>query len=201
MHGLVMLPLAVRLRRMGYKTRIFSYPSLRRSPVENARGLADLVTVEQADKVHFLAHSLGGIVVRHLFHDFPEQSPGRVVTLGTPHRGSAAAGRLVGGKMRFALGRSVEQGLLEAPLLPWPAGRQLGSIAGTLNVGLGRLFGGVEGPADGTVAVAETQCEGMTDHICLPVSHTGLLLASSPAEQAGVFFATAHFDHGHRDLR
>ena len=192
LHGLAMWPLARRLRRAGYEPVVFSYPSVRLSPVANARGLAQRVAALRTARVHFLAHSLGGIVIRQLFHQFPDQPPGRVVTLGAPHQGSAAASRLQRRGLGFALGLSAEQGLL-GKLPPWPADRELGSIAGTLNVGLGRLLAVISGPADGTVRVAETRLPGMSDHICLPVSHTGMLFAPSVAAQACAFLATGRF--------
>lgn len=192
LRGWCMQPLAKRLRRAGYDTLLFSYPSVRRAPLDNARALAEVVQTLTTVVVHFVAHSLGGIVVRHLFERFPSLPPGRVVTLGTPHRGSHTAHTLRTRGFGCVLGRSIEQGLLdESP--PWPAGWELGSLAGTLNIGLGRLVGDMPGPADGTVAVAETRLAGMADHICLPVSHTGMLLAPTVAAQVCAFLATGHF--------
>lgn len=104
------------------------------------------------------------------------------------------ARKLGAGRLRFILGHSLERGLL-GDLPPWPADRELGSIAGTLNAGLGWLFGPAPAPADGTVTVAETRLAGMRDHICLPVSHTGILLSPLVAEQAGAFLATGQFIH------
>ena len=194
LHGLAMWPLASRLQRAGFEPVIFSYPSVRLPPAENARALAQRVAALTSTRVHFLAHSLGGIVIRHLFHQFPDQPPGRVVTLGAPHQGSVTASHLQRRGLGFTLGLSTEQGLL-GELPPWPADRELGSIAGTLNVGLGRLLSAVSGPADGTVLVAETRLPGMRDHICLPVSHTGMLFAPAVAVQACAFLATGRFQH------
>lgn len=193
MRGLWMALLARRLQWAGYKTIAFSYPSLRRAPMDNAHALGELVETLDARVVHFLAHSLGGLVVRHLVAQ-SIQRPGRVVTLATPHRGSQAARILCAHRLGFMLGRSIEQGLL-GDVPPWPPGRQLGSLAGTLNLGWGRLMPTLPGPADGIVAVAETRLAGMTDHRCLPVNHLGMLIASSVAEQACAFFATGRFRH------
>ena len=193
-HGRWLSLLARRLQRTGYATVAFSYPSVRRAPADNAGALQDLVASLDAPVVHFLAHSLGGLVVRHLFSRFPDQPPGRVVTLGTPHQGSYTARVICGRGLQFALGCSIDQGLLQ-DIPPWPPGRELGSLAGTLNIGLGRLLAGIPRPSDGTVAVAETYLPGMTDHICLPVSHMGMLLAPSVAVQACAFFAMGRFNH------
>lgn len=193
MHGLWMGLLGRRLRQAGYRTVAFSYPSLRRVPVENARALKELVEALEEPVVHFLAHSLGGLVVRHLFARSP-QPPGRVVTLASPHQGSFAACYLCERGCGWILGRSIEQGLL-GDLPPWPVGRELGSLAGTLNLGWGRLMPEMPGLADGIVAVAETYLPGMTDQLCLPVNHVGMLIAPSVATQACAFFATGRFYH------
>lgn len=193
MRGLWMSLLARRLRRTGYKTIAFSYPSLRRAPVDNAHALRELVETLDAPAVHFLAHSLGGLVVRHLVNQ-SIQRLGRVVTLATPHQGSQAARILCAHRLEFILGRSIEQGLL-GDVPSWPPGWELGSLAGTLNLGWSRLMPAMPEPADGIVAVAETRLPGMTDHLCLPVNHLGMLFAPSVADQACAFFATGRFRH------
>jgi hypothetical protein len=92
------------------------------------------------------------------------------------------------------LGHSVVGGLLDgAP--PWSGERELGSLAGTVNMGLGRLVTRLPDPADGSVTVAETRLPGMADHICLPVSHTTMLFAPAVAAQVCAFFAGGRFRH------
>jgi hypothetical protein len=54
-------------------------------------------------------------------------------------------------------------------------------------------------PADGMIAVVETQLPGMTDHICLPVSHMQMLVDPTAITQACAFFATGRFRHPRRD--
>lgn len=197
MHGVCLEWLARRLRRGGWRALTFSYPSLRRPVADNAAALARFVAGLDEQRLHFVAHSLGGLLLRRLLAEHPELPPGRAVTLGTPHQGSGVARCLAAGRLRFALGHSCEGGLL-GDLPPWPANRELGSLAGTLNAGLGRLLGPVPAPGDGTVSVAETCLEGMTDHICLPVSHTGMLLSGAVAEQVCEFLERGRFRHGDR---
>jgi len=193
LNGREMALLGARLTRAGYAVRRFHYPSLRAAPADNAARLAAFVADLRAP-LHFVAHSLGGIVVRHLFAGDP-QPEGRTVTLGTPHSGCAAAVRLARRRAgRALLGRALERGLL-GDLPPWPAERELGSVAGSLNLGLGRLVPGVPRPNDGSVAVVETRLPGMCDHLVLPVSHFGLLCSRRAAAATLEFLAHGCFRH------
>ncbi len=182
-----------RLQAAGFLTAAFSYPTVQSAPRLNAIELNGFCKKLDAQVLHFVAHSLGGLVLRHLFHDYSDQRPGRVVTLGTPHQPSSAArslSRIRPG--RIVMGRSLHEGLLGgAP--PWDRRRELGSIAGTLRFGMGRLVPGIPAPSDGTVAVAETRLEGMTDHITAPVSHLGLVVSRRVADYTTHFLRHGQF--------
>lgn len=192
MPGLDMALLKRRLESQGYRCRQFHYPSLRHAPRENALRLADFCDTTSAPVLHFVGHSLGGLVIRHLFDLLP-QRPGRVVTLGTPHRPSHTAQILYQAALLPLLGMSIERGLIGgAPA--WTGSHPLGSIAGTLGLGFGRLLPGLAKPNDGTVTVDETCCPGMIDHIQLPVTHTGLLLSRTVAEQTAQFLREGRFE-------
>lgn len=196
MVGVDMTLLRRRIRQAGFKVYQFSCSTIRNTPAENAQSLQQYLQQQVAgDVVHFVAHSLGGLVLRHLFRQFPEQRPGCVVTLGTPHSGSQVARQLV----RYAwgrsiLGKSVEQGLIgEVP--EWHTKNPLGVIAGNHAFGAGRLICRFEGENDGTIAVAETRLAGMADHIVLPASHTGLIYNKAVASQACLFIKQGYFTH------
>jgi pimeloyl-ACP methyl ester carboxylesterase len=195
-NGMDMSLLGRRLRRAGYDVHRFSYRSVRNTPRENAVLLEAFAAALDAPVIHFVAHSLGGIVVRHLFHNYPDQRPGRVVTLGTPHRPSSAASNLLRWSTGpIMLGESIREGLLGgAP--PWPADRELGSIAGDLRLGLGLIVPGIAQPSDGTVAVDETILPGMTDHVTLPVSHFGMLLSRRVFRETEQFLRHGRFAGG-----
>lgn len=193
MNGMDMGLLRRRLSRAGYEAIQFRYASVRNTPLVNAMRLNDFTRGLHARIVHFVGHSLGGIVIRHLFFEYPDQRPGRVVTLGTPHRSSRAADALsrwpAGGLL---LGESTKKGLLgNAP--PWPDGRELGSIAGSLGLGMGMVIPGIPTPNDGTVAVDETRLPGMRDHKTCRVSHFGMLLSATVAEQIVSFLRNGRF--------
>jgi pimeloyl-ACP methyl ester carboxylesterase len=195
-NGMEMGLLRRRLGNLGYRCIQFSCPTLTSTPFENAMDLHACADRLDADTVHFVGHSLGGLVIRHLFHHYTWRRPGRIVTLGTPHAGSHSAARLA--RLlpgRWLLGRSICHGLLGS-LPPWPATHQLGSIAGINGLGLGWLARDLPQPGDGTVAVVETRVAGMADHIELPVSHTAMLFSSAVVLQIHAFLKTGKFDHG-----
>jgi pimeloyl-ACP methyl ester carboxylesterase len=193
MTGADMALLRWRLRRCGFRAVQFHYPSIRASIRDNAARLQRLVERLPGGEVHFVGHSLGGLVVRRFFHDFPQQRPGRVVTLGTPHTGSLAARRLIQNRIgRWLLGRAGEDGLLGG-LPPWAPERALGVIAGSLPLGGAWVVGGLPRPHDGTVSVESTRLPGMADHLVLHVSHMGLLVSPEAARQTCHFLRHGRF--------
>lgn len=200
LHGLwcnhlLMAPLARRLGRCGFRVARFDYPSVRCSPEQNAFALAHWLEQQRASSVHFVAHSLGGLILCHLFAHFPQQPAGRVVLLGTPLGGSRSAARLAqlpGG--RRMLGSSLDHGLLgDAPA--WSGTREVGVIAGTVGVGLGVLLGSLQTTGDGAVAVTETMAPGVSDHLRVRTSHTGLLFSAAVARQVCTFLRQGRFQH------
>lgn len=198
LNGLAMGMLRLRLQRAGFITRQFYYHGLQASPAENATALYTLLQTINTDTVHYVGHSLGGLVIRHLFHKYPGREQGRIVCLGTPHQSSSAAKtlyRIAPG--RWLLGRSIEQGLL-GDIPPWENTHELGVIAGNLRLGMGLIVPGIPKPSDGTVAVQETMLEGMADHIILPVSHFGMLFSARATMQTLYFLEHGRFQHQDR---
>lgn len=192
--GIEMALLQRRLQKRGYQCHLFRYASLRRTPRENAVRMAAFVDRIDAPILHFVGHSLGGLVIRHLFDYEPQQRPGRVVTLGTPHKPSHTAQLLYRAALLPLLGMSINQGVVGgAP--HWTGSHPLGSIAGNIGIGLGRLVPGLPKPNDGTVAVTETECPGMADHITLPVTHTSMVFSRQVMEQTVAFLREGRFLH------
>ncbi len=186
-----MMLLRRRLLKAGFRVYQFSYRSVACDLNHNARQLNHFLERVEGERVHYVAHSLGGLVVRRMLHDFPEQRPGRIVTLGTPHTGSYVADRLGrNGLFRRMLGRSLPA--LSGELSPWEGQRELGSIAGYLPVGVGMLMHDLPKPNDGTVAVNETFLEG-GDHALVKASHMGLLFSRRTAEQVIAFLCEGRF--------
>lgn len=185
--------LARRLRAAGFEALRFHYPSTRSGLGQHARDLRRFVAAFPRDTVHFVAHSMGGLVVLKMLADAEDLADGRVVLLGTPMGGSEVArksSRIPGG--RQLLGTALAA--LDRGCGEMTCRREVGMIAGTRGVGLGLLVGGTGGPGDGTVAVAETQADGLADRIELPVTHTGMLASGAVARQVAVFLQTGRFD-------
>lgn len=194
MKGQEMLLLQWRLRQAGYRVYRFSYRSVAHDLVKITWRLNRFLQKVEGETVHFVAHSLGGLVVRHLLYDYPEQRPGRIVTLGSPHSGSYIADRL--GRMgwfRRLLGYSFPA--LQGELSPWQGERQLGSIAGDLTIGIGQLVRSLPKPNDGTVSVEETRLKGMSDHVVVHASHMALLFSRRAADQTLHFLRHGCFEH------
>lgn len=192
MKGPEMFLLRRRLRKAGYRVYQFSYRSVARDLGQNARQLNSFLKEVEGKQVHFVAHSLGGLVVRKLFQEFPQQRPGRIVTLGSPHTGSYVADRLSrNGIFRRLFGRS--RLALSGTVNPWKSERELGSIAGYLSLGIALLMRDLEKPNDGTVSVRETYLDGMSDHALVKASHMGLLYSRRATEQVIAFLRNGRF--------
>jgi len=195
LNGYEMGFLRFQLSRAGYLPRRFRYHSVRSTPASVARELRRVVQELDAGKIHFVCHSLGGLVIRHYFSLFEDFRHGRVVTLGTPHQGSDAARYLsMSAFGRKLLGKSNRHGV-SGDVPAWKGACELGSIAGTRSVGMGRAIADLSKPNDGTVAVAETHLQGVKDHIALPVSHLGMLASRQVVIQVLHFLQQGRFAH------
>lgn len=179
--------LARRLRRAGFATTGFGYSSVFSDPERNASRLAALARAQDGPRLHFVGHSLGGLLILKMLAGLDaELPPGRVVLLGTPLNGASVARRMVASPgLGSLLGAARE--LLCNGCRALPGDRPVMMIAGDSPLGLGRVLGGLPSPHDGTVAVSETRYPGLTAHITLPVSHTGLLVSSHVADRVRDF--------------
>jgi len=193
MNGMEMSLLRHRLNRFGHQPWSFRYSSTRLVLTEIASRLNTFVEQVPAQTIHFVGHSLGGLVVLKLFEIFPRQRPGRIIALSPPYQGSETARRLIrfpGG--RNLIGRSITQ-LLKGDVPVWSGERDLGVIGGTLNFGFGRLIGAVGRSGDGTIRLEETRIPGASDFITLPVSHMGLVFSRKVAMEAYHFLEHGRF--------
>ena len=199
MPGTIMGPLRQRLEnRYGFECRLFDYSSLAKNLDENAEALAEQVGYASSPSVALVGHSLGGLVSLRMLAQWHDAPVNRVVCLGSPLCGSRAASVLY----RFALGRlilghSLPQAVLTEEGSAWAeeaaTRAEVGVIAGSRGTGLGRLLGPFHEPNDGTVGVSETRLPGITDHLVMPVSHTGMVFSAEVAEQTAAFLDNGAF--------
>lgn len=200
------LVLRRRLRRdFGFALHAFRYPSvsarmadviesLGRFVGQISGGLAAGGSAPGELPLHFIGHSLGGLILYRFFERYPEQPPGRAVFLGTPAVASRAAARL--GQLPWAarlVGHCVTEELCSSCARSWTLPRDLGIVAGTRRMGFGQFVAGFDEPCDGTIAVSETRLPGATAHLTLPVSHLGMLVSARVAREIGTFLESGRF--------
>jgi pimeloyl-ACP methyl ester carboxylesterase len=184
------------LRDFGTPVQVhaFRYRSTTANMADITARLAAYVRELAPTTLHLVAHSLGGLVVQRFFEHYPEQPPGRVVLMGSPMVASRAAAAIARVKWATTMvGRCVAEELFTERPRRWFAERELGVIAGTKPMGLGRLFTRFDEDSDGTVAVSETRVPGARDFLNLPVSHMGLLLSARAAHETAAFLQTGKF--------
>lgn len=185
--------LASRLERAGYEVFNYGYPSTAETMEELVARLDAEVKLrcgDDARRVHFVTHSMGGILVRSYLDQQPREHLGRVVMLSPPSRGS---------EIIDAFG--------DSPMLGWmlgPAGSKLGTAPDDIPAGLGpaRFSLGVitgnrslnyfaskliPGPDDGKVGVDRARVEGAADFLVVPATHTFIMNRRDVADQ------TIHF--------
>lgn len=193
MNGLETWFLRHRVGATGFATHALSYPTVHATAVEVVSRIADEIA-RLPPPVHLVGHSLGGLMLLKLFELAPAQPPGRVVLLGSPLAGSHAARSVASWALGPALlGRLALEEIVGGGPRRWTQSRELGVIAGSTSAGLGRLVSDLPEPNDGTVAVEETRLPGMTDHVVLPVTHTGMLFSQQVATAIAAFLQRGRF--------
>jgi pimeloyl-ACP methyl ester carboxylesterase len=191
--GAEMCFLSQRLRRTGYRTLIFWHWPWADSLGSKATKLERVVSSQKGvHAVHFVGHSLGGQIILKMLADHVPEHLGRIVTMGTPHMGSAAARRVERLPLvRLLLARAFREACAAGPL-SFPDSCQLGTIAGKLNLLLGYLLG-VGKPNDTIVAEEEAKHPDAVDHVLLMVSHGSMLLSPKAASHVARFLADGRF--------
>lgn len=196
MSGFQLKVLQHRLESAGnFRVVPYSYPTVSGGMADHARGLLELARKQRVDELHFVGHSLGGLVILRALELTDDLPPGRAVLLGTPSQGSRAA-QGVARVVPFGkaiLGGAVNAECVDCAPREYKGHRDVGVVAGSMGVGLGRLFATLPGDHDGTVLVEETYLPGSKDHIVLSISHTGMLFSTEVADQAACFLRQGAF--------
>ncbi len=180
LHGIGRTPfdmwaMAEALRREGFAVCNWGYPS-RRAPIQ---ALAEMLgkrvaALPDCARVHFVGHSMGGLVARCLMATAPPAQAGRLVMIGSPNQGSIVAEKLgdlwLFQKLFGPAGQDLRRG-------PRGICRELGVPRAEFAIiagGTGRKWGLnplLGSDNDGLVTVEETYLEGAADFLLVPYLH------------------------------
>jgi len=204
-HGIMDRPFIMwhiqnRLLKEGYAVLNFDYASTKEVMDTVVQKLEQAIRpqIGNMDQIHFVTHSLGGLIIRAYLMRYSADNFGRLVMIAPPNKGSVLAERLE-----------------DFPVYEWlsgPAGQKLGKDAndygaqypppsipfGIIAGGLGNEQGFnplIPGDDDGTVGVSETQLSTADDFILITGLHTTLLWQPSVSDQLVHFIKQGQFSH------
>ena len=182
-----------RVVNQGYASRKFSISDLAKPTIDTA-----LERCADTQRISFVTHSLGGILLRkYLAHNDIEKFH-RAVMLGPPNQGSEVPDKMghwpgfkkINGPAGLELGTEEDS---VPPSLP-AANFDVGIIAGkrTINFILSSI---IPDKDDGKVSIENTKLEGMNDHIVLPITHPFLMKNKKALLQVSYYLEHGRFDH------
>lgn len=206
-HGLgrsdwAMRQFANRLENASYRVCLLDYSTIGKSVeavlTETDNQINNCTT--HAPKIHFVGHSLGGLVIRAYLQNniqkFKKDEMGQVVLIGTPNKGSELADHLSGSWL-MNIGGGISQALM--------TGRNsLGNHIQELDINIGVIAGTkpstltsefFKGANDGLVTVESTKLKNMGDFITMQVGHTEMRNSQGVAEQTMYFLRHGKFQH------
>jgi len=188
-----------RLAREGYQVLRIDYPSREKTVSELSEVVGKTIgplCEDEMIKVHFVTHSLGGVILRYYmaYHECP--SAGRTVMLSPPNQGTVLVDKL-GDSALFNMATG-------------PAARQLGTGPDGITSGLGPVdfelgvitgnkslnpIGSIMIPGEdyGIGAVESAKVDGMSDFLVVPATHSFIMRNPAVIEQALYFIQNGEF--------
>ncbi|MCA0202033.1 MAG: alpha/beta fold hydrolase [Proteobacteria bacterium] len=208
LHGMggaswTMFPLELYLRRRSFQTINITYPSRRgdlRAQAELVHSRLKIADVwNRSAKVHFVGHSMGGLVARTYLDKYkaqiPQEKMGRVVLAAPPNGGSEIAdllAHLVPYQLYFGpAGQELTTTSQAQSPTPY---YELGIIAGTVGWPYPVASFFFDGAHDGRVAVERTKLPGMKDHIALKATHSLIAWKRDVLKQIAAFIRDGAFE-------
>lgn len=193
MHGLVMQPLSLRLKKLGYQTQTLTYNTVNIDEEKVFQSIDKALSTTTGNVL--VGHSLGGLMIKHyLASRRPAlQQISHVVAIGSPLKGASIVTKIQELGLGAMLGNSPKHGLNMHEDI-WDFPQKLGSIAGTIPLGARPfLLMDTQTMSDGTVTVEETKIPGMTDHVLTKNSHTSMIYSRYIPDQIDHFIQHSHF--------
>ena len=190
--------LASRLEEAGYYVQRVGYSSLHQNPDEILKDISSQINQccqNHTQSVHFVGHSLGGLMVRAYLENNKVDKLGRVVLLGTPNKGAEAADHFSNSWLLDILGPTAKAlgtddnsfpSSLKPPYYP------VGIIAGEIDSNIYDSV--IPGKDDGTVSVEATKIDGMTDFIIIETGHSRMRYSREVADQTIEFIKNGVFN-------
>lgn len=203
MHGLArsniaMWTLNIRLKRAGYHVEPVGYRSLRNTPEEIMQDVTaqiDRCCKDISNKVHFVGHSLGGLLIRKYLQDNQIKNLGRVVLIGTPDRGTEESSFIrdkwwatLAGPTAMALATE-ENSFPDSLDKPYYA---VGVIAGVYDSDMRDPV--VPGTDENLASMESAKLEGMSDFIWVKSRHGMMRYKDEIADQAISFLRNGVFN-------
>ncbi len=208
LHGLArtnrsMLKIEKALKVVGYNVFNCNYPS-RKQAIELLSETAIEAAIQhcrdnfQTERIHFVTHSMGGILIRFYLSQHDIEHLGRVVMLAPPNAGSELVDRLSKLQLFHLIhGPAARQLGTDASSLPnslGPVNYEVGIIAGNRSLNL--LYSAlIPGEDDGKVSTRNTRLEGMADFIVLPYAHSFMMNRPQVIKQTITFLQQGKFKH------
>ena len=195
-----MMVMAQRLKWAGYRVAVVSYDSRTTSLPEQGAEVGAVVAecCAEADKVHFVGHSLGGLVIRRYLADDRPRALGRVVLVTPPNQGSMFVDWLsevpLAAEALGPVGSALGTDSTDLPATLPPPDYEVGIIAGSRAVHpIGPVV--IRGPDDGIVSIEQTRI-GDVPMVVLPRSHAFIMNSRHAADAVILFLRTGAFEEG-----
>ncbi len=192
-----MIVLEERLEQEGFAVARVGYDSRGADFGEQVQAVRRAVEkcCAQSSRIHFVGHSLGGLLIRGYLAETRPERLGRVVLLAPPSAGSLLVDRLqefpVALEALGPVGSALGTDSTDLPATLPPPDYEIGIIAGNLSINpIGTLA--IPGPDDGIVGVAETRIDGVPT-VVLPVTHTFMMNSPLAARAVVQFLRTGNF--------
>lgn len=210
LHGLVrssssMEKMDKALSESGYLVRNTAYPSTEKPVDELALDVIPAAVEscsEEGDRpIHFVTHSLGGILIRYFLETNVIDNLGRVVMLSPPNQGSEVVDNLsdVPGfkALNGPAGMQLGTGQDSVPSQLGPATFDVGIITGNQSINL-FLSMIIPGEDDGKVSVERAKLEGMADFLVVPHAHPFIMKSELVIDQVLYFLEYGRFEEAQK---